>query len=177
MTLFNIWLTGIKPYIVFRKRSNFVNIFRFYKFLITGLFCLDDYSSDIAIEFCLYDTFSWSCPPETLIAVSSATFGRQGSARCQWGEEVNTTECLAEVTSYVSESCTGSEKCLMPRQEKFLEAAAAAKCSYDRYASLLVIYRCVPGLLRSISILVVFLYIAWTWEHFVYIYMKSTRSM
>lgn len=116
------------------------------------------------VEVCQSETFEPSCPPETVILIDSAIYGRrerphpppgQSSAggtvpvvmatrRCV--ERAYTNEnCLADVTQYMSSRCSGRHRCTVSLPDRDLDRSPQHNCPRDLKTNLEVAYRCLPG--------------------------------
>ena len=62
------------------------------------------------IEYCDWETFNASCPPDQLIAVVSGRYGRMNLGRCVT-TNYGSIGCGADVTAYLERTCSGQREC------------------------------------------------------------------
>jgi len=130
---------------------------------ISSVFTLSD-GLATTVEVCQWKTFEPSCPPETVVLVVNASYGRRVShllhqrPQASWDSstQVETVverciknaygaDCLADVKTYTASRCSGRRRCTVSLPDAELNRSPHG-CPTDLTANLEVSYRCLPGL-------------------------------
>ena len=60
---------------------------------------------------CVEEELDITCPPQHIIAIHSAVWGRDDQETCYVAGSSSVTSCAADVTSYVNSICDGQLAC------------------------------------------------------------------
>ena len=92
-------------------------------------------------EFCQMEKFSGKCPPDHVLMMKLAQYGRMKLGRCLTREYY--VGCTADVLGHMDERCSGQKECLVEIPDPTL--FRAQPCPKDLVAYLEAEYTCIKG--------------------------------
>ena len=92
------------------------------------------------VEACERETFDASCPPQHVILMKSARFGRMRSGRCV-SQSAGRLGCQKDVLSFMDVTCSGLTSCSFDVSD----LASTNACPADYISYLEAAYECVEG--------------------------------
>ena len=113
-----------------------MQIFKIVLFLL-----LTDFES-FKKEYCSSEKFEVRCPPDSLLLIHKALFGRMHAGRCVSAEYTHALGCHADVTNYVDTRCTAQQNCSMLVG---MFDSISQPCPKDFNAYLEVTHQCIKG--------------------------------
>lgn len=98
-------------------------------------------------EYCRWESFNVTCPPDGVIVVKSASYGRMRFTRCT--ELDMHLSCSSDVLLHLDDLCSGRRQCVVPVPNQVLHEIQP--CPKDMQTYLEVDYECVKGFYTILS--------------------------